>query len=114
MPLLLSPAMAISFHTNFGGGNLGPVETVAPGHYRCPVSGEADSQQRNRQASSAPTATAGIVKDWPFTLTPMDPAIWFRRTNYPATSSIRSPTGKAAIESYSSSVATPVPPAALK
>ncbi len=51
MTLLLSLTFAISFHTNFEGGNLGPVETVAMGHYRCPVRGEADHEQRNRQAS---------------------------------------------------------------
>jgi len=51
MTLLLALALAISFNTKFEGGNLGPVETVGPLHYRCPVTGEADHQNRNRQAS---------------------------------------------------------------
>jgi hypothetical protein len=51
MTILLTMALAISFSTKFEGGNLGPVETVGPLHYRCPVSGEADHQRRNRQAS---------------------------------------------------------------
>ena len=51
MTLLFALAFAISFSTQFEGGNLGPVETVAAGHYRCPVTGEADHQHRNRQAS---------------------------------------------------------------
>ncbi|MGH9667500.1 MAG: M14-type cytosolic carboxypeptidase, partial [Bryobacteraceae bacterium] len=41
---------AISFHTNFEGGNLGTVTRVSADHYRCPVKGQADQDGRNRQA----------------------------------------------------------------
>lgn len=42
---------AISFHTDFEGGNLGKVERVGAGHYRCHVVGETDQDKRNSQAS---------------------------------------------------------------
>ena len=40
----------IEVHTNFEGGNVGKVVTVAPTHLRCGVQGQADKDNRNRQA----------------------------------------------------------------
>ncbi len=42
---------AASLHTDFEGGSLSRVEKVDETHYRLQVSGEADSNNRNRQAS---------------------------------------------------------------
>ena len=43
--------LAATVHTNFEGGNLGPVERVSDAHLRCAVKGEADQDGRNRQAN---------------------------------------------------------------
>ncbi len=48
MVLLLA---AITFHTDFEGASLGKVEQTAPGHFLCPLRGEADQDGRNRQAN---------------------------------------------------------------
>jgi len=45
-----SPA-AITFHTDFEGGNLGKVERVGQAHFRCTIDGECDQDGRNRQTS---------------------------------------------------------------
>src|SRR5262249_23698667 len=42
---------SISVTTNFEGGSLGKVETVAPNHLRCAAAGQTDQDQRNRQAN---------------------------------------------------------------
>ena len=42
---------AITISTSFEGGNIGKVETLAPAHLRCAVKGQADQNNRNRQAS---------------------------------------------------------------
>lgn len=44
-------AAAITFHTDFEGAALGPVERAGPAHFRCPVPGQSDQDNRNRQAS---------------------------------------------------------------
>ena len=44
-------AAAITFHADFEGGALGRVERAGPEHYRCGVPGQADQDNRNRQAS---------------------------------------------------------------
>lgn len=49
--MILLLAAAVVFHTNFEGGALGPVERVGPAHFRCPVPGQSDQDNRNRQAS---------------------------------------------------------------
>jgi len=48
MPLFL---LAASISANFEGGSLGQVEPVAAAHFRCAVKGEADQDDRNRQAN---------------------------------------------------------------
>lgn len=48
---LLFLALALTIHTDFEGGNLGPVEPVSPLHFRLHVNGQTDQQGRNRQAS---------------------------------------------------------------
>jgi hypothetical protein len=47
--LLLAAAIVVS--AGFEGGSIGRVETVAPGHLRCAIKGQADQNQRNRQAN---------------------------------------------------------------
>ncbi|MBK5290614.1 MAG: hypothetical protein JJE04_02835 [Acidobacteriia bacterium] len=47
-PFLLA---AITFHIDFEGASLGKVEQTSPGHFICPVRGEADQDGRNRQAN---------------------------------------------------------------
>jgi hypothetical protein len=47
--LLLAAAIAVS--AGFDGGSVGRVEQVAPGHLRCAVKGQADQNNRNRQAN---------------------------------------------------------------
>lgn len=42
---------AITVNANFEAGSVGKVEAVSPHHFRCPVVGESDQDQRNRQAS---------------------------------------------------------------
>ena len=49
--MILFLAAAVTFHANFEGAALGPVERVAPAHFRCPVPGQSDQDNRNRQAS---------------------------------------------------------------
>jgi hypothetical protein len=50
--LAMAPAFAaIRVNANFEGGSVGRVETVAPAHLRCGVAGQADHDNRNRQAS---------------------------------------------------------------
>ena len=44
-------AQSVSIHTDFEGGRLGALQKMSPTHFRCAVSGESDSQNRNRQAS---------------------------------------------------------------
>jgi len=44
-------AAAITFHADFEGGALGRVERSGPEHFRCGVPGQADQDNRNRQAS---------------------------------------------------------------
>ena len=44
-------AAAAAIHSDFEGGSIGPVEQVAPRHFRCGVKGEVDQEKRNRQAS---------------------------------------------------------------
>jgi hypothetical protein len=47
--LLLAAAIAVS--ASFDGGSVGRVEQVAPDHLRCAVKGQADQNNRNRQAN---------------------------------------------------------------
>lgn len=47
--MLLLAAIVVT--ASFDGGSIGRVETVAPGHLRCAVKGQADQNNRNRQAS---------------------------------------------------------------
>src|SRR2546430_949329 len=47
--LLLAAAIAVS--ASFEGGSIGRVENLAPNHLRCSVSGQADQNNRNRQAN---------------------------------------------------------------
>jgi murein tripeptide amidase MpaA len=49
MLALLLAAVAVT--TQFEGGSIGRVETVAPGHLRCAIKGQADQNNRNRQAN---------------------------------------------------------------
>jgi len=49
--LLAVTLTAISVHSDFEGGRTGPVQAVTPTHYRIGVAGQADQQNRNRQAS---------------------------------------------------------------
>jgi hypothetical protein len=44
-------AALVSIHSNFEGGNIGKIETLAPDHFRCAVVGQADQDGRNRQAN---------------------------------------------------------------
>ncbi len=53
-PLLAASAQEnspVSFQTDFEGGSLGKVETLADDRFRCHVVGQADERGRNRQAS---------------------------------------------------------------
>jgi hypothetical protein len=47
--MLLLAAMVVT--ASFEGGSIGRVETVAPAHLRCAVKGQADQNNRNRQAN---------------------------------------------------------------
>src|SRR5512139_375685 len=47
--LLLAAAIAVS--ASFEGGSIGRVEQAAPNHLRCAVKGQADQNNRNRQAN---------------------------------------------------------------
>src|SRR5262249_5878624 len=49
--MLAFAAAAITITTSFEGGSLGRVEQIAPDHLRCAVKGQADSNNRNRQAN---------------------------------------------------------------
>lgn len=49
--MLFFLAVLASIHSNFEGGNIGKIETVAPDHFRCHVMGQADQDGRNRQAN---------------------------------------------------------------
>ena len=44
-------AVLVSIHSNFEGGNIGKIETLAPDHFRCAVAGQSDQDGRNRQAN---------------------------------------------------------------
>jgi len=49
--MLLFLAALVSIHSNFEGGNIGKIDTVAPDHFRCHVQGQTDQDGRNRQAN---------------------------------------------------------------
>jgi hypothetical protein len=51
MMLFFALLAALTVHSDFEGGSIGPVHRVGPRHLRCGVKGEVDQDKRNRQAS---------------------------------------------------------------
>ena len=49
--MLFFLAALVAIHSNFDGGNIGKIETLAPDHFRCHIVGQADQDGRNRQAN---------------------------------------------------------------
>jgi zinc carboxypeptidase/carboxypeptidase M14-like protein len=49
--MLFFLAALVSIQANFEGGNIGKIETLAPDHFRCHVTGQTDQDGRNRQGN---------------------------------------------------------------
>lgn len=60
---LLTLGQVIAVATDFEGGSLGAVEHVGPAHLRCAVQGQADQDNRNRQASWYYFRVSGLPTD---------------------------------------------------